>query len=187
MEPYNNTNILQFKVCTKDWKSDNRNIHLHTTWLESADQQQKAWCIWQQIPACHAGLAQSWKLMFPSGAQPPSRVPQCLTEVSAAWARRGPSAGPWPPIITVCVCSGERTAIGQLRGCSNMQQSETAGFPDICILANWILLWFESNTVLIHKAWLLQFGKESKDNSFMICSYWRCKFLKMAHKCTMLH
>lgn len=103
MEPYNNTNILQFKVCTKDWRSDNMNIRLHRTSLQSADKQQKAWCIWQQIPACRAGLAQSWKLMFPSGAQPPSHVPQCLTEVSAAWARRGPSAGPWPPLITVCV------------------------------------------------------------------------------------
>lgn len=52
------------------------------------------------------------KLMFPSGTQPPYHVPQCLTEVWAAGARRAPQQD-LGPLLSLCVCSGERTVIGQ--------------------------------------------------------------------------
>ncbi len=70
--------------------------------------------------------------MFPSGAQPPSQVPQCLTEVTAAENDRA-ALQDLGLLLSLCVCSVWRTVTSQ-GGCSNMQQSGSAWFPDICIL-----------------------------------------------------
>lgn len=67
--------------------------------LQSVHEQQKAWCIQQQITQRYAGGCRAVPFRGPSFSP---HVPQCLTEVSAAWTRQGPSAGPWPPLITVC-------------------------------------------------------------------------------------
>lgn len=61
---------------------------------------------------CIVGLARSFELMLPLGTQPPSHGPECWTEVSAGWARRGPCSRTLAPPY-LCLCSGERIVIVQ--------------------------------------------------------------------------
>lgn len=104
--------------------------------------------------------------MSPSGALPPSHVPQCLTEMSAAWARQGPSAGPWPPLITVCVFRGEDCDspvrlhhCAAESGCTISWQSHLHSKLNIVVI--WINYRADPHTQLDY--W--QFGKVSKDIS----------------------
>ena len=91
------------------------------------------------------------KRMFPSGTQTPSHVPQCLTEVWAAGARRAPQQD-LGPLLSLCVRSGERTVIGQ-RGCQAAGTCDRERERECWISWHLNSKWFESITLLNHAPW----------------------------------
>lgn len=107
----------------------------HTTCIQSW-QTTKAWCIKQQIPACWPRVENP----VPYGSTPSLLCPR-------AGAPQGPSAGPWPLVITAGVCVHERTDRSvRLCGCGNMQSREREWdlfiYWVLCI-ENWMLLKFK--------------------------------------------